>query len=256
MTRWTKGLIGLAIFAAAWEAVARSGAVPAEYFPSVPTIARALLALFGSADFLGQLAATWWRTLVGLALALVIGLGLAIAGAWIGAFRRMLEPLVEILRSLPPPAIVPMAILALGLGAQLFLFIIVFAAIWTIYLNAANGLAATEPVQILTGRSLGYAPWEILLRLRLPAALPEIMTGVRIAIGIALLAAVASEMLAGENGLGFILYDAAFTLRTADMFAIMVVIGVSGILLNTLVALASRWLIGWHFGLAAAAERA
>jgi len=155
------------------------------------------------------------------------------------------------LRVLLPPAIVPISIFAFGIGPGLFLFIIAFASFWPIYMNAANALQASEPVQLLTGRSLGYSRWEILLRLRLPAALPEIVTGIRVGAGIALLATVAAEMLAGQSGLGFLLYDAAFTLRTADMFAIMVVIGVLGLLFNALVRQASRLVIGWHLAMTA-----
>ncbi|MGH7091802.1 MAG: ABC transporter permease [Stellaceae bacterium] len=251
---WAKKLAGIALFLAAWEAVARSGMVPSEYFPTVPRTARALAALAASGDFLTQLLSTWWHTLAGLAIGIGLALALAILAAASRTVRRMLEPLVETMRALPPPAIVPLSIFALGLGAPLFLFIIAFAAVWPVYINAANALAAAEPVQILVGRSLGYGGWEILLRLRLPAALPEIVTGIRIGAGIALLAAVAAEMLAGQTGLGYLLYDDAFTLRTADMFAVMFVVGVSGVLLNLLVMGMGALLVGWQAGLAATGD--
>jgi len=254
MVGWAKKLGGIALFLAVWEAVARSGSIPAEYFPTVPAIASAIVGFAASPDFIGQVGLTWGRTLSGLALAIALGLGVAIVTARYTIVRQALEPLVEMLRVLPPPAIVPISIFAIGLGAKLFLFIIAFAAIWPIYVNAANALSAAEPVQMLTGRSFGYSNWEILFRLRLPAALPEIVTGVRLAAGIALLAAVAAEMLAGESGLGYLLYDAAFTLRTTDMFAIMFVVGISGVLLNLLVANASRIFIGWHLGFAATGD--
>jgi ABC-type nitrate/sulfonate/bicarbonate transport system permease component len=254
MTVWVKRLGGIVLFLAVWEGVARAGVVPVEYFPSVPTIAAALTQLFASPDFLRQIALTWTRTLAGLGVAIALGLAVAIAAGRYALLRRMLEPLVEMLRVLPPPAIVPLSIFFIGLGLPLFLFIIGFAAVWPIYINAANALAAAEPVQLLTGRSFGYSRWEILLFLRLPAALPEIVTGVRLAAAIALLAAVAAEMLAGQNGLGYVLYNAAFTLRIADMFAIMVVVGVSGVLLNLFVARTSRLFVGWHLDLAATGE--
>ncbi len=242
-------LAGIAIFLALWQVIAVSGGVSDRYFPGLPAIAAALAALLVSADFLTQAAATCLHAVTGLALAIVLGLGIAVFAARLPLLRRSLEPFAGILRVLPPPALVPISIFALGIGPRLYLFIITFASIWPIYINAGNALAAAEPVQILTGRSLGLSKWEILLVLRLPAAMPEIVTGIRVAAGIALLAAVATEMLAGENGLGFVLYNAAFTLQTAEMFAAMLVIGVIGVAFNLLLAAASRSVVGWHMAL-------
>jgi ABC-type nitrate/sulfonate/bicarbonate transport system permease component len=244
-------LAGIAGFLLLWQVVAISGVTSVDYFPTLPTIAAALVTLLASADFLTQVAVTCEHSLAGLALAIVIGLGVAILGARVTLVRRSLEPLVGILRVLPPPALVPISIFVFGIGPRLFLFIIAFASLWPIYINAGNALAAAEPVQILTGRSLGLSKWQILLALRLPAAMPEIVTGIRIGGGIALLAAVATEMLAGENGLGFVLYNAAFTLQVPEMFAAMLVIGLIGVGLNLLLAGASRRVIGWHLALSA-----
>ncbi|MGH7111378.1 MAG: ABC transporter permease [Stellaceae bacterium] len=251
-----KRLLGIALALLCWQGVARSGAVPAEYFPGVPRVAVAGWGLLHSPDFLGNVGATCLRTVAGLAIATVIGLVVAIAAGRYAVLRRMLEPFAGMLRVLPPPAIVPISIFALGIGAGLFLFIIAFAAVWPIYINAANALAAAEPVQMMTGRSLGYSQWEILLRLRLPAALPEIITGIRLGAGIALLAAIAAEMLAGQSGLGYLLYDAGFSLHTADMFAIMAMVGVLGLLFNLLVQQMSRLVVGWHLAMTALAEPA
>ena len=98
-----------------------------------------------------------------------------------------------------PQAIVPISIFIFGLGPQLYLFIIAFSALWPIYINAANALSAPEPVQVASAASMGYNDREILLRVRLPAAMPEIFTGIRLGAGIAL-GAVASEMLAAGSG--------------------------------------------------------
>ena len=251
-----KRLLGIALALFCWQALAWSHAVPAEYFPGLPAVGAAGWRLLRSPDFLLHLGTTSLRAVAGLALATTLGLVAAITAGRYAVLRRMLEPVVGMLRVLPPPAIVPISIFVLGIGTQLFLFIIAFASIWPIYINAANALAAGEPVQLMTGRCFGYSSWEILLRLRLPAALPEIVTGIRLGAGIALLATIAAEMLAGQSGLGFLLYDAAFSLRTADMFAIMATIGVVGLLFNALVQQASRLVVGWHLAMTALAEPA
>lgn len=249
-----KSLAGLVLFLAIWEAIAISAVLPSQFFPSVPRIGAAAVALVRSSDFLAALVSTWELILGGLVIAVLTGLALALISARYAVVRRALAPLVEMLRALPPPAIVPPAIFAFGLGAPLFLFIVGFAAVWPVYVSTSNALATAEPVQMLTGRSLGYSNWEILLRLRLPAALPEILTAVKLAAGIALLAVIGSEMLAGSSGLGYLLYNAAFTGRSADMFAIMFVVGVTGILLQVVLLQASKALVGWHMSLSAMGE--
>jgi NitT/TauT family transport system permease protein len=247
--RAIRKFVGLAGLLVLWQVVAMSGLAPVEYFPTAPSIAAALLGLATSADFVAQLVVTSSHAVVGLAVAAALAVAIAVIAARFELVGRTLDPLVSILRVLPPPAIVPISIFALGLGPRLFLFIVVFAAIWPVYLNAANALSAAEPAQILTGRSVGLSDWGILFTLRLPAAMPEIVTGIRVGGGIALLAAVASEMLAGQGGLGFVLYNSAFTLQVPDMYATMLVIGLLGVMLNLLFGRMSRLVVGWHVAL-------
>ena len=247
---------GLLLFLLIWEGVARSGLVLRDYFPPVSEIALAMVEEMRSPKFIDNLLTTWTRTLGGLVIAIVLALTLALSAARFSVLRRMLAPFVDMLRVLPPPAIVPLSIFVFGIGSKLYLFIVAFAAIWPVYINAVNAIAAPEPVLINSARAMGYERNEILLRVRLPAAMPEIFTGIRIGAGLALLGAVAAEMIAASSGLGALLYDAGFTLRIKDMFALMFFIGISGILMNALVAALRRWIVGWHIGLAAMGEHA
>ena len=251
-----KRALGIGLALLCWQATAWSGAVPADYFPGLPAIGTAGWGLLHSTGFLANFGTTAVRAAAGLAIAILVGLAAAIVAGRYRLIRRMLGPMVDMLRVLPPPAIVPISIFVLGIGTQLFMFIIAFAALWPIYINAANALAAAEPVQMMTARCFGYFDWEILVRVRLPAALPEIMTGIRIGTGVALLATIAAEMLAGQSGLGFLLYDAAFSLRTPEMFAIMATTSALGLLFNTVVQQASRLVVGWHIAMTALAEPA
>lgn len=249
-----RSLLGLVIFLALWEVLARSGLIAPDRFPSLSEIASSLVTELASPKFVSHVLATWSRALVGLGLAIVLGLALALLAGNFRIVHQCLAPAVDMLRVIPPPAIVPLSMFALGLGTPLFIFIIVFASIWPIYINAANALSSPEPVQMAMARSLGYAQAETLLRIRLPAALPEIFTGIRIATGTALLATIAAEMLAGSSGLGHLLFEAGFSMRTPEMFGIMLLIGVSGVLLNGLLGIVRRLAIGWHMQLAAMAD--
>lgn len=251
---WTRPLAGLAALLLLWQGVVASGRIPEDYLPGVPAIAGALWELVATAAFWRSEGLTVWRALAGLLLATATGVGAAALGARFDVVRRALAPLVQIMLSLPPVALVPLSIFAIGLGLPLFLFIIWFACVWTVYSAADRALQACEPVQLHAARNLGYGPWALLWQVRLPAALPQIASGLRIAAAGSLMAAVAAEMLAGRDGLGFLLYDAAFSLRTPEMFALLVVTGVNGVLLNAAVVRLRRRLAGWHDDLAAMAE--
>src|SRR4029079_8111072 len=96
------------------------------------------------------------RAVGGLLLAVASGVGAALLGARYRVVERALSPLTQIMLSLPPAALVPLSIYALGLGAKLFAFIIWSAAVWSIYLSATNALKSSEPVQLNAARSLGY----------------------------------------------------------------------------------------------------
>lgn len=251
---WNKPLVGLAGLLAVWQAVVLTGSIPEDYLPGVPAILQSMRDLLGSREFWVNEGLTLLRAVAGLLLAGVTGIGAAVLGARYRVVRRALAPLVQIMLSLPPAALVPLSIFALGLGMPLFLFIIWFACVWTIYAVSDRALQASEPVQMHVACSLGYRPWELLWQVRLPAAVPQIASGVRIAAAGSLMAAVAAEMLAGKDGLGFMLYDSAFTLRIPEMFALLAVTGLNGVLLNAAVLRLRHRLAGWHDSLAAMAE--
>jgi ABC-type nitrate/sulfonate/bicarbonate transport system permease component len=254
MPAWGKPLVGLAGFLLLWQAVVLMGRIPQEYLPGVPAIGKALAEQLRASEFWSGEALTVARAVGGLLLAVASGVGAALLGARYRVVERALSPLTQIMLSLPPAALVPLSIYALGLGAKLFAFIIWFAGVWSIYLSACNALKSSEPVQLNAARSLGYGGWEILLEVRLPAAWPEIFTGIRIAGAGCLMAAVAAEMLAGKDGLGFMLYDTAFSLRIPEMFALLAVAGLNGLLLNQAIVLLRRRIAGWHAQLAAMAS--
>ena len=246
MNSWLKKGVGVGLFLLIWEGIALSGLVSNRYFPTVTQIVLAAREMLQSGELLQAEGHTLMRALVGLLLAVALGVSFALLAAFYPLLERMWAPLVEIMRSVPPAALVPLGIFALGLTPKLFIGIVVFAAIIMVYMPALNALTNTEPVQINLARTLGYSRLETLFVVRLPAAWPEIFTGIRVAAGSALIAAIVSEMLAGKDGLGFLLFDTAFSLRTSAMFAVLLTAALNGILLNQLVVWARRPIAGWQ----------
>lgn len=239
-----------------WESVFRMNIVPPRYFSGPVNVVATLAGLAADASFWSNELATLLRALAGLLYGTLSGLAMAIAAAYAPLFARAISPLVELMRSLPPAALVPLAIFSLGLGPSLFAFIVGFAVIWTVYLSAANALASSNRVLVATGRSLGMSRGAVLWYVCIPGALPEMMTGIRVAAAQALMATVAAEMLAGQNGLGYMLMDSAFTIQTDLTFALLLIAGINGALLNRAVVALSNRACSWQQELAAQSEGA
>lgn len=234
-----------------WQGVVLTALVPAEYFPGPAETLRALWEGLRSGELSTALAQTLSRAVFGAIAATLLALGLALLTARYRRLRQAFEPLAEFFRPLPPAALVPMAIFFLGLGWALHTFILLFACLWPVYLNASAALRAVPSVQLRSAATFGYEGWSRVLHVQLPSALPEIFIGIRIAAGIALIATVVTEMLAGRDGLGFLLNDAATTLRIPDMFACLLLLMLSGLAMNGLVLALRRWVVGWHEGMTA-----
>jgi len=246
MLKHLRRFVGFLVFLAIWELISAFGVVSPDYMPRLSVIGAALADFLNSAPFWENFAATVQRMLIGLFWAAATALALAIVSGRYPLVRRCLEPFADILRSLPPPALVPLMIFVLGIGPGLFYFVVIYGCMWPTYISASNALATAEPVQVNTGKSFGMSDWQIMWQIRLPAAWPEIFTGIRLSAGISLLATVATEMLVGGKGLGALIYNAGFSLLWDDMYALMFVIGILGIVLNAVVA-AIRWLLaGWQ----------
>ena len=241
-------IVSALLFAGLWQLVAMLGIVPEKYFPGIDKVVLGLVAMLGG-DLPANAALTFARAVLGLAGASLLGVALALLADLSPAFRKGFAPIAEMLQAIPPAALVPMAVFALGLGTKLYAFIIILVTVWPPYFNGVAALAAVSPVQLAAGRMLGLKRLGLLFQIKLPAALPEIFAGIRYAATISLIAVIVSEMLAGRDGVGFMLFKKAFAIRTAEVFALMFVTGLMGVALTRMVA-ALRWLFaGWHAGM-------
>ncbi|WP_054005546.1 ABC transporter permease [Cypionkella psychrotolerans] len=235
-----------ALLLGAWQLVYALGVVPEKYFPSIPTIATAFWAMLNDGTVLSAWAVTFGRATVGLIGAALLGVALAIISDLSPVLSRGIRYISDVLQPIPPAAFVPMAVFMLGLGTKLYAFVIILVTIWPPYLNGVAALAGVGSVQLNTGRMFGLTNWQLLWQVKLPAALPEIFTGIRYAATISLIAVIVAEMLAGRDGIGFMIFKKAFALRTPEVFGLMFLVGLNGVLLNGLVNLLRQGLTGWH----------
>jgi ABC-type nitrate/sulfonate/bicarbonate transport system permease component len=229
-----------------WELIVWSGWIAPEYFPGPVAVAHAFSDLIASGEIIPAVLVTFARSLLGLCGSVALGLGLAIIGTQVPIIGRAFSPIADLFRALPPAAITPISIFFLGLGWQLYAFIMLFACFWPVYLNAQAALNAVSREQLATARVFGYDGWTRLSLVQIPAALPDAFVGIRLAASISLIAAIVAEMLAGRDGLGFLMSDAAFTLRIPDTFVCLVAAMLLGLVMNSIVLVARRVAIGWH----------
>ena len=176
-----------------------------------------------------------------------IPLGIAM-GWWRLAYNQV-NPIMEILRPIPPLAWIPLSILWFGLGDEQNEFIIFLGMFFPILVNTIVGVKNIDPNLVRAARSLGAPEYKVLARIVLKGALPQIITGVRIGLGVGWMALVAAELVGANSGLGFLINDARSMLRTDIITVGMLAIGVIGLLIDTAIRVLSRRLLPWSLAL-------
>jgi NitT/TauT family transport system permease protein len=226
-----------AVLFVVWEALSDARSINPILFSSPGAIARVGWQQISSGVLLANAAVSLGELVAGFALAALLGILVGIA---MGVSRRMdyaLEPVVIGLYSAPIVALYPLLILWFGLGFTAILVLVVLFGIFPIIVNTALGVRLVDPILMRTGRSFGASPAEVLWKIVLPAALPSIVIGLRLALGRALIGVVVAELFMGSAGLGYAIGVAASQLQTDEVFWGILVLGVLGVSLIELVGL-------------------
>ncbi|MCW3475482.1 ABC transporter permease [Limobrevibacterium gyesilva] len=230
---------------AAWELFARSGMVPRTLLPPVSLVLQRTAIALATDTFVADLATTLFRLLAGLALAVGLGIALGVISAQTRAGRAIFEPLVRVLGPLPKIALFPVLLLTLGFDNTPRIVLVLIDAIFPVMLAAHYAARAVDEKLIWSARAAGTSPTGCVLRVILPAAMPQILTGIRVAAVIACVVVFLSEMVQPGDGLGDQMIRAARAFRSVDMFVPIVVISGLGFILDTLLALVRRRALGW-----------
>jgi len=170
---------------------------------------------------------------------------IGIAMGWWRPVHDQVDPLIEMLRPVPPLAWIPLSILWFGIGDTQNQFIIFLGIFFPILLNTIAGVKGVEPNLIRAARCLGANDWNILWRVVLKAALPQIVTGIRIGLGVGWMALVAAELVGANSGLGFLINDARTVLRTDYVIVGMATIGLVGLLIDWCIRMLMRRILPW-----------
>ena len=249
-----------------WEACARAGFVSPVVMPAPSAVAarwwlsllpaqaqevatQSWLAWAFSGEMIHDAIASLYRVIVGFVVGAVLALPF---GLLMGAKPRLyalFNPLLQVLRPIPPIAYIPLAILWFGLGNPPSVFLIAIGAFFPVLMNTIAGVRHVDGIYLRAARNLGVGEWTMFTRVILPAATPYILAGVRIGIGTAFIVVIVSEMIAVNDGLGFRILEAREFMWSDKIIAGMITIGLLGLALDTGVSALNNHLLRWHRGL-------
>ncbi|MGD9944341.1 MAG: ABC transporter permease [Burkholderiaceae bacterium] len=239
------GVLLIAVALAALEWAGSIGAVNTALVPPPSQVGARIAGIIASGEFVRPLGTTLYLLFVAYALASLSGVVVGVLTGRSRLLYKLLEPLLEMLRPMPKVALLPPLMLFLGIGDTMKIVIVWLAAFFPVLINTVQGVRGVDPVLINTGRTFGLRGWRLIRRVVLPAAAPLILTGMRVALGLALIVVVIAEMLAGTGGLGFLVIDMQRTFRVQDMYAWVVILAVLGYGLNALFVAIEQRVIGW-----------
>jgi ABC-type nitrate/sulfonate/bicarbonate transport system permease component len=241
------GLLFFLSLLVAWEIIAQ-----VEWINPlvVPPLSR-ILKIFWDSTISGQIpmqvAVSMKRAALGYFLAAAVFIPLGIVMGLSQRVHRALEVVVEMLRPVPPPVVIPVALLIFGIEDEMKIFVIFFSCSWPILLNTIDGVRGLDWVLLNTAKTFRLSRTRTIWQVVLPAASPQIMTGLRVSLPIMLILVVISEMIGSTDGIGYFILDSQRRFRVAQMYAGMFALAILGYTLNQLFNLFYRSLLSWHW---------
>ena len=234
---------------AVWEALPRLGIVNPAFLSPPSAVAATIVSWFADGTVWKHLAASLQRSFAGLLIAVAAGVTTGLLMGWFSRFEAFVDPVLQLMRQTSAFALFPVFLLFLGIGEASKIAIIFWASFWPVLLNTISGVKQVDRLLILSARSMGASQTFIFTKVVLPAALPAIFTGVRLAGAYSITALVAAEMIGAHAGLGFLTLNSQETFQIPSMYAGILLLAVLGLALNTLLARLEARLTGWRKGL-------
>jgi sulfonate transport system permease protein len=229
-----------------WQTFAGTGIIPHRVLPSPVEVLQAGFHLTLTGELPTHLWESFQRAFAGLFIGGAIGFAFGLLNGLIGPANRLLDSSLQMLRNIPHLAMIPLVILWFGIGEPAKLFLIVIGVFFPIYVNTIHGIRSTDPKLIEMGRIYGLTPWELLLTVVLPSALPSILVGLRYALGIMWLTLIVAETIACDNGIGYMTMNAREFLQTDIVLVGILLYAILGKLADTITRALESWLLRWN----------
>ena len=245
--RWTYYLVLPSFFIALWYAVSTAKLYPVYIVPPLGMVIKSFSELIGTGTLFLHIYWSIVRVIAGFAIAAAVGIPLGIGMGWSNALMRLVEPLTNIIRQIPPIAWVPFAMIWFKAGVvESSAFIVFIGAFFPILLNTISGVKGVPVLFIESAYTLGASSWQILTKVVLPASMPNILSGLRIGIGIGWMSLVAAEMMGQDYGLGSFIINSSTVLRMDRVVVGMITIGFLGFLMDRLFKEIESSLLSWR----------
>jgi sulfonate transport system permease protein len=244
-SRWTR-FGGPLILLGLWQLAVTIGHTPSVQMPSPSYVVSTARHLLADGTLEAALVASLRRVVLGLLLGISIGTALALASGLSRVGERLIDPIMHMFRTMPVLALLPLFIIWFGIGEKAKVFLIAWAVIFPIYINTYAGVRSVDSRLVEAGRVLGLGRGGLIRHVILPGALPQFLTGLRLAMGISWLVLVAAEEINATSGLGYMLINAENLLQTNVMFVGLLVYSLLGLASDVIVRLIERWALAWR----------
>lgn len=242
---WITLLIVL-VFLTIWEFLSRTERISPLFFPAPSIIIRTLVELIINGTLGPHLAATLRRISIGFVLGAVPGLILGLTMGWSSRMRDIVDPIIAALHPMPKIAIFPLILVIFGIGDASKIAAIAVAVFFPMLINSVAGVRQINSVYFEVTKNYGANLWKTFTRVVFPGSLPMILTGARLAINVAMVIAIAVELVAANQGLGVLIWFSWQTLRIEELYAALVVTGLLGICINLALQWISKRLAPWY----------
>jgi NitT/TauT family transport system permease protein len=229
-----------------WETAPRLGLVDRTFLPPFSEVARAWWGLAAGGQLADNARASLVRSFSGFGLAVVLAVPLGLLIGWYRPVADLLGPLLEVFRNTAALALLPVFVLLLGIGETSKISIVVYACTWPILLNTVSGVRNVDPTLLKLARSTDLSPPRLFQKVILPASVPVIFTGVRLAGAAAILVLVAAEMIGAKAGLGYLINASQYNFAIPQMYAGIITISAIGVAFNQLLVTVERRLSSWR----------
>ena len=236
----------LVLLAIAWEAAARLELVSSSALPPLSDVVVTWIDLIKTGELTGNTGASLYRAGAGLILAIVIGTVLGIGMAWWKPMNVLLSPLVEIFYPLPKSALIPVTVIWLGFGNGSKILLIFLGCMIPVTIGAYNGARGSDQVLLWSARSMGASRLRTLWDVVVPSALPEMLNGIRTALALSFILLVSSELIAAQQGFGYLIGYLGDNGSYPGMFAVVLTVAFLGFAADRLFQLLTGWLLRWR----------
>ncbi|MCP1144473.1 ABC transporter permease [Lysinibacillus endophyticus] len=240
-----KNSIVLILFVLLWELAPQLGIVERTFLPPFSEVIRAWWDLLVSGELWRHFQASILRSLFGFLLALAVAIPLGLIIGWYPLARDLLTPILELFRNTAALALLPVFILILGIGEVSKISIVLFACTWPVLLNTISAVKNVDPLLIKSARSMNISSFKLFYKVILPASVPTIFTGIRMAGTGAILVLIAAEMIGAKAGLGYFITYSQYNFLIAEMYAGIITISLLGLLINYGLSSAERYFSRW-----------